>query len=119
MEKKLYCVRVVLFGMAEKESEARLAATRLQFDIFECTARKAININPDWKDAIPYNADDERTCSEIMLNRQKMTTPEAWLINLPASIKAGIKAFDIDNRLSSSSNRPEILQDPKTIFHSN
>jgi len=43
MEKKLYRVKVVLFVMAENESEARLAATRSQFDIFECTARKAID----------------------------------------------------------------------------
>lgn len=46
MEKKLYRVRMVLFVMAENESEARLAATRSQFDIFECIARKAINVTP-------------------------------------------------------------------------
>jgi len=119
MEKKLYCVRVVLYVMAENESEARLVATRARFDIFECTARKADIIHPDWKDAIPYNTDDERTCSEIMLNGQKMTTPEAQLINLPASMKAGMRAFEIDNCLSSSGNRPDISQDPKTISHSN
>ena len=98
MEKKLYCVRVVLYVMAENESEARVAATRSQFDIFECTARKAINVKPDWMDAIPYNADDERTCSEIMLNRQKMNGPEVRPVNLPAYVKAGVRAFEIENR---------------------
>ena len=119
MGKELYRVRVVLFVMAENESEARVAATRAQFDIFDCTARKAKIVNPDWKDAIPYNADDERTCSEIMLTGQKLTTPEVRLVNLPASMKAGKKAFGIDNCLSSSGYRPETSQDPKNIFHSN
>jgi hypothetical protein len=66
MNKKLYRVRVVLFVMAENESDACVAATRARFDIFDCTARKAKNIDPEWKDAIPYNADDERVCSEIL-----------------------------------------------------
>jgi len=98
MEKKLYRVRVVLFVMAENESDARVAATRSRFDIFECTARKATNVNPDWKDAIPYNADDERTCSEIMLSRQKMNGPEVRPVKMPAYLKAGVRAFDIENR---------------------
>ena len=92
MEKKLYCVRVVLFVMAENESDARVAATRSQFDIFECTAKKAINVSPEWKDAIPYNADDERTCSEII------TGPETRLVKLPPYVEAGMRAFDIDNQ---------------------
>ena len=98
MEKELYRVRVVLFVMAENESEARLVATQSQFDIFECTARKAINVNPDWKDAIPYNADDERTCSEITTTKQKVTGPETRLVKLPSYVEAGMRAFDIDNR---------------------
>ena len=119
MEKKLYCVRVVLFVMAENEEDACVAATQARFDIFECTARKAKIVNPDWKNAIPYNADDDRTCSEIMRTKRKMTTPEARLVILPAYNKAGMNPFEIDNLLSSSSNRPDLLQDPKTIFHSN
>ncbi|MBI5951160.1 MAG: hypothetical protein HY865_05840 [Chloroflexi bacterium] len=63
MNKKLYRVRVVLFVMAENESDACVAATRAGF---ECTARKAKNIDPEWRDAIPYNSDDERICSEIL-----------------------------------------------------
>jgi hypothetical protein len=51
--------------MAENESEARVAATNARFDIFECTARRAERIDPGWDNAIPYNAEDERTCAEV------------------------------------------------------
>lgn len=98
MEKKLYCVRVVLFVMAENESDARVAATRSQFDIFECTARKAKNIKPEWKDAIPFNANDERTCSEIMNGKQKTNSPAARPAKMPAFLEPGAKSFDIENR---------------------
>ena len=98
MEKNLYCVRVVLFVMAENESDARVAATRSQFDIFECTARKAKNVKPEWKDAIPYNADDDRTCSEIINAKQKTDSLEDRPAKLPAFVEAGVKSFDIENR---------------------
>ena len=98
MEKKLYRVKVDLFVMAENESEACMAATLARFDIFECSARKAENVDPEWKDAIPYNADDDRTCSEIMINGQQITRPEARSVKLPSYVEAGIRAFDIDNR---------------------
>jgi len=65
MAKRMYRVRVVLYVMAETEAEARLAATQARFDIFECSARKADQLDPEWENAIPYNADDERTCAEI------------------------------------------------------
>lgn len=52
---------------------------------------------PDWKDAIPYNEDDERTCSEIMRTRQKMIVPVA-IPKLPAYVETGVRAFDLDNR---------------------
>ncbi len=70
MEKKLYCVRVTLYVMAENASGASVAATRAPFDIFECHARKADHIDSEWESAIPYNADDDRTCGEI-LDREK------------------------------------------------
>lgn len=41
MEKKLYCVRVVLFVMAENDSDARMAATQARFDIFEMYCPKS------------------------------------------------------------------------------
>jgi hypothetical protein len=65
MAKKLFRVRVDLYVMAEDEVNARLAATRAKFDIFECTAREAEALLSGWENAIPYNSDDERTCSEI------------------------------------------------------
>jgi hypothetical protein len=98
MKKELYRVKVILFVMAENESAALVAATRARFDIFECLAKKAENITPDWNDAIPYNADDDRTCSEIMFNEQQSILPKARRVKLPSYVEAGIKAFDNDNR---------------------
>ncbi|MBI5951158.1 MAG: hypothetical protein HY865_05830 [Chloroflexi bacterium] len=88
MSKKLYRVRVVLFVMAENESDACVAATQARFDIFECTARKAKNIDPEWKDAIPYNADDERVCSEILTNNQQAVCSRTYPMKLSQYVKA-------------------------------
>jgi len=98
MEKKLYRVRVVLFVMAENESAASLAATQARFDIFECAARKAENVDPEWKDAIPYNADDNRTCSEILSNRQQTTHLAARSLKLPPYVNTDISAFNVANQ---------------------
>jgi hypothetical protein len=75
MEKKLFRVKVILYVMAENESEARVAATNARFDIFECTAKKADKLEPGWEDAIPYNAQDARTCAEIFSSVQPVTQP--------------------------------------------
>jgi hypothetical protein len=104
MDKKLYRVKVVLFVMAEDEGEACVAATRARFDIFECTARKAEYVAPDWNDAIPYNADDERTCAEIMSNKMQTAQPETRLMKLPAYVEAALRIFDNGNQ---SSIQPE------------
>ncbi len=74
MEKKLYCVRVTLYVMAENASGACVAATRAPVDIFECHARKAEHVDDGWAIAIPYNAEDNRTCAEI-LETQKASRP--------------------------------------------
>lgn len=71
MQKRLYRVKVVLYVMAENESEARVAATNARFDIFECSARKAEHVEPAWANAIPYNAEDNRTCAEIFAGQQQ------------------------------------------------
>ena len=84
MEKKLYRVKVVLFVMAENESDACVAATRARFDIFECTAKRAVKIDPEWNDAIPYNTNDDRTCSEIMGSQQRTARPQTTIMKLPA-----------------------------------
>ena len=81
MEKKLYRVKVVLYVMAENESEACVAATQARFDIFECVARKAESIEPGWVDAIPYNSNDSRTCSEILpATRKPPVRPPAAMV---------------------------------------
>jgi len=70
MEKKLYRVKVILYVMAENESDARMAATNAAFDIFECTARRVDAIDPGWEEAIPYNSDDRRTCAEVVADQK-------------------------------------------------
>lgn len=79
MEKKLYCVKVVLYVMAENASGACVAATQAPFDIFECTARRAERIDRGWENAIPYNADDERTCAEILASERASFPSVAFL----------------------------------------
>ena len=80
MEKKLYCVRVNLYVMAENASEACVAATKAPFDIFECTARKAERIDIGWEDSVPYNADDDRTCAEVMASEQGIQPSPSFLV---------------------------------------
>jgi hypothetical protein len=111
MEKKLYRVKVVLFVMAENESNACVAATQARFDIFGCAAKKAEFVNPGWGNAIPYNADDERTCSEIMTNVQQTAHPEARSEKLPTYVEAGIRAFEVDNRYNPARTTNLILSD--------
>jgi hypothetical protein len=79
MEKKLYCVRVILYVMAENASEACVAATKAPFDIFECTARKAERIDVGWEDSVPYNADDDRTCAEILASEPAFRSSTSFL----------------------------------------
>ena len=97
MEKKLYRVKVVLYVMAENSSDACAAATRANFDIFECMARKAEDVEPEWKDAIPYNADDERTCSEIIRNPKQVSSTATQIVKLPLYVEAAMRGFKTDN----------------------
>jgi tRNA(Ile)-lysidine synthase TilS/MesJ len=96
MEKKLYRVKVDLFVMAEDEAEACAAATRARFDIFECTARKADYVASEWNDEIPYNADDERTCAEIMSDKLHGDHPDILLKKLPAYVETAMREFNSD-----------------------
>jgi hypothetical protein len=77
MKKKLYEVKVVLYVMAEDKSDACYAATQAKFDVFECEAQRARIVDPAWLDAVPYNADDARTCSEIVAANRTDTYPTA------------------------------------------
>ena len=72
MEKKLFRVRVILYVMAENESEACVAATNARFDIFECAAKKAEHLEPGWDSAIPYNSEDYRSCAEILADQRRV-----------------------------------------------
>ncbi len=100
MEKKLYCVRVILYVMAENASEACVAATKAPFDIFECTARKAERIDIGWEESIPYNADDERTCAEILASEPALRSSASFLttsarreITLRATVNSAVQRF--------------------------
>lgn len=100
MEKKLYCVKVVLYVMAENASEACVAATRAPFDIFECAARKAERIGAGWTDSVPYNADDDRTCAEVMASEAAVKSSGSLLVTstrresiLRASVSSAVQRF--------------------------
>ncbi len=79
MTKKLYAVRVLMYVMAENTSEACVEATRAHFDIFDCTARKADRVHAGWEDTIPYNADSDRTCAEILAVERSTMHPTPLL----------------------------------------
>lgn len=97
MEKKLYRVRVVLYVMAENESDACVAATQARFDIFDCAARRAKNVDPEWRNTIPYNADDDLTCAENIASAPQIVCPRIRSLKLPSYLEAGIRAFNSDN----------------------
>jgi hypothetical protein len=97
MEKKLYRVKVVLYVMAENESEACLAATNAHFDIFECAARLAKYVDPEWNNAVPYNADNEQTCLEIMSQQPQSKGADLPLMKLPDYVDAAIQVFQRGN----------------------
>ena len=86
MGKKLYRVKVTLYVMAENESEASVAATNAKFDIFECSAKKADSVDPGWADAIPYNASDDRTCTEVLAS-QPESEPASPPMPLPRKLR--------------------------------
>lgn len=97
MEKKLFRVKVTLYVMAENESEARIAATNAQFDIFECTAKKAEYIDQGWENAIPYNAEDEHTCMEVLRSQQQPVNSSAPFPTRPQSRKQTVTAVPYVN----------------------
>jgi hypothetical protein len=72
MNKKLHRVEVVLYVMAEDEFEACWAATNARFDVFECVAKEAASLEPGWEMAVPYNAEDDRTCAEILASKTQV-----------------------------------------------
>jgi hypothetical protein len=81
MGKKLYRVDVVLYVMADDESDACAAATTANFDVFECVAEEARFVEPFWEDAVPYNSENEKTCSEIIGGKNQPAHVVAELLN--------------------------------------
>jgi hypothetical protein len=117
MEKKLYRVKVVLFVMAENESDACVAATRARFDIFECTARKAKNVDSEWNDAIPYNADDERACSEIIASKQEAVRSRLHPVKQPHYTNAAPSRSPASTSVRSRRGDPQQskIRSPRSI----
>jgi hypothetical protein len=93
MEKRLFRVKVILYVLAENESEARVAATNAHFDIFECAARKATRLDPEWDEAIPYNSEDTRTCAEIFSSQQQVALPATFANVSPNQLRSRVKAY--------------------------
>lgn len=63
--KKLYEVEKRYYVMAESVLEA---ASIIPNDIIACTtsAFETDSVDYRWEDAIPFNSDDDRTCSQIL-----------------------------------------------------
>jgi len=59
MDKQLYRVNVVLYVLAENETEACLAATQARFHILETVAQKIDAFDLAWNDALSYFAYNE------------------------------------------------------------
>ncbi len=103
MNKKLHRVEVVLYLMAEDEFDACWAATNVRFEAFECVAQEAERLDPGWEDAVPYNADDDRTCSEILMSQMQAGRSGAKSIKSSAAWSATTSVSPIKN---SSGKRP-------------
>ena len=103
MEKKLYRVKVCLYVMAENEYDACWAATNAKFDVFECTADKAKAIDPGWEDAVPYNAEDDRTCSEILANKMRVIRSRVRAVKSDHLWTVNAKIPSVSNRTKAAS----------------
>jgi hypothetical protein len=103
MDKKLHRVDVVLYVMAQDEFDACWAATNVRFESFECTAEEAKSLDPGWEEAVPYNADDDRTCAEIFTNKAPIGRLEAPSIKWPAACPANTNG---SSRKSSPAKLP-------------
>lgn len=102
MDQKLFRVKVILYVMAENESEARLAATQARFDIFECTAQKATRLEPGWEEAVPYNSQDARTCAEILSSPPPVTQPVSMASSDIDRWHPGLQAYSNSSPMPAS-----------------
>lgn len=97
MEKQLFQVKIVLYVMAENEADAYTVASRVQFDNSQYEVSKAAKIEPEWMDAIPYNADNDQTCSEIAFNKQLPAHTEICTRPIPCYAESKISVFNLEN----------------------
>jgi hypothetical protein len=65
MTKKLYHVEITVYVMAEDEVDAAFIATR-ECQPEEAEVYKADFVDSSWWKAIPYGADDDTPCGEIL-----------------------------------------------------
>ena len=63
--KKLYQVEITVFVMADdKDEAASIASVEAQPE--DCEVWEARSVQSEWWDAIPYGADDDMKCGEIL-----------------------------------------------------
>jgi len=82
MEKKCIASKWFLFVMAEDEGEACVAATGALRHL-RLYGQESRIYRTGMDDAIPFNADDERTCAEIMSDKSPTALPETRLMKCP------------------------------------
>ena len=63
--KRLFEVEALYYVMAESEIEAE-EIRPVDISLCSRTAVETKSVNSEWFDAIPFNADDDRTCGQII-----------------------------------------------------
>ena len=69
--KKLYCVEITVMVMAENKEEAAEIASREALPE-SCEANEAFSVPSEWYGAIPFGADDEKTCAQILKHQREL-----------------------------------------------
>ena len=66
--KKLYMVEMMIMVMAEDKDDAIDVATGYGVEIssHDCDVTEVVGVPQSWEDAIPFGADDDRTCKDIL-----------------------------------------------------
>ncbi len=69
--KKLYRVETSYYVMAENREDARTVRPRfLDLDL-DVSIEEATSVDYSWRDAIPFEADGDKTCGEILKEQQR------------------------------------------------
>ena len=65
---KLYEIEMTVYVMAKNKVEAHEAATGFDVDIpiEDCEINEVDAVKLSWLDALPYGANDNKTCREIL-----------------------------------------------------